>query len=204
MSESAYLRGRYQEGADIASQSLDLAKNTYGSTHPAVAECINTLAHFYRALGLYQAAEPMHREAMEINEKFHGKQSRQFGRDQCNLCTLFIRFGRYPEASQSCQKAVSIFKTCKDGDCPYPDERFTFKNEWRMFEECSGPDRCALGIAYYNLARIVGEQGHFADATKHLDQARELLGNRHVCREWALAVVTGGLAEIYMLAGQNA
>ena len=204
MAENAYLRGRYQEGADIASQSLNLAKNTYGSTHPAVAECMNTLAHFYRALGLHQAAESMHREAMEIDEKIHGKQSRQFGRDQCNFCTLFLRFGRYPEASQACQKAVSIFKACKDGDCPYPDERFTFKKEWRKFEECSGPDRCALGIAHYNLARVAGEQGRFADAIEHLDQARELLGNRHICREWALAVVTGGLAEMHMLADQEA
>lgn len=218
MAENAYLRGRYQEGADIASQSLDLAKNTYGSTHPAVAECMNTLAHFYRALGLHQAAESMHREAMEINEKIHGKQSRQFGRDCCNMCTLFLRFGRYPEASQACQEAVSIFKACNDGDCPFPGERFgpkselemipdggfTFKNEWRMFEECSGPDRCALGIAYHNMARIDDEQGRFTDAIKHLDRADELLGSRHVCSEWALAVVKGGLAEIHMLAGNEA
>jgi tetratricopeptide (TPR) repeat protein len=218
MAENAYLRGRYQEGADIASQSLDLAKNTYGSTHPAVAECYNTLAHFYRALGWHQAAESMHRGAMEINEEIHGKLSRQFGRDCCSLCTLFLIFGRYPEASQNCQEAVSVFKACIDGDCPYPGERFasrdelrkfldkpfTFRNEWRMFEECSGPDRCALGIAYYHMGRIANERGNLSEAIKYMDQAVELLDDRHTCREWAFAVAKGGLAEIHMLAGHEA
>ena len=67
-----YRTGRYERGVVVAKRALDLAEMRFGPNHPEVAENLNNLAVFYRALGQYAQAEPLYKRALEIDREALG------------------------------------------------------------------------------------------------------------------------------------
>jgi tetratricopeptide (TPR) repeat protein len=97
-----------------------------------------------------EAAEPLYRRAIEINEKALGKDHPTVARDYNNLALLLKEQGKYAEAEPLYRQAIEI-------------------NERTL-----GKDNPELAIRYRNLALLLKKQGKYAEAEPLYRQAIEI------------------------------
>ena len=90
--------GRYEEGAKVAKEALEVAEAALGPGHPDVATGLNNLAELYRAQGRYDEAEPLYERALAIWEGILGPQHLNVATGLNNLALLYHALGRYAEA----------------------------------------------------------------------------------------------------------
>jgi tetratricopeptide (TPR) repeat protein len=67
-----YQQGKYKEALRIAHQSAHLTKDTFGGDYPDYAESLNNLALMYDSLGVYEKAEPLYLQVLQIRQKAWG------------------------------------------------------------------------------------------------------------------------------------
>jgi uncharacterized membrane protein len=73
--KSLHRQGRYDQAVVVAKKALQMAEQTVGPNHPAVAESLNNLAALYQAQGQYAEAEPLYKRALAIQEKALGPEN---------------------------------------------------------------------------------------------------------------------------------
>lgn len=66
--EQLYDQGKYAEAIRVAEQALAEAEVTVGPDHASTATTLNNLAVFYRDMGRYDEALPLHKLALANRE----------------------------------------------------------------------------------------------------------------------------------------
>ena len=100
--------GRYDEGMEVAKQSLALAERTLGADHLATALSCSGLANFYSVQGRYAEAEPLLERSLTIFEKALGREHPDVAISLNNLAGLYESQGRYAEAEPLYKRALAI------------------------------------------------------------------------------------------------
>lgn len=131
----------FADGAKVAKEALDLAKQIYGPDHTQVAISINNLAAMYKAQGKFNDAEPLYRDAMAIWEKVFGKESFEVGSSLNNLGDLYLSLGKYDDAETM------------------------FKNSLETLEKKMGKDHVSVANVLENMAELYKKTGNKDKAT---------------------------------------
>jgi tetratricopeptide (TPR) repeat protein len=121
-------------------RTLELAKTSFGRTHPEVATRLNNLAQLLRATSRLTEAERLMLRALEIDEANLGPDHPNVARDLGNLAGLLQATNRLRKAEDFCRRALAI------------DE----KN--------FGPDDPTVAIRLGNLAELLRGTNRLAEA----------------------------------------
>lgn len=102
-----FQNAQFEQAMPPAVQAERLARQHFAQ-HTAHAETLNTLASLYYQLGDYAQAEPLFRQALEINRHSVGEHHPEYARDLCNLAVLCQCIGKYTEAEKLYRQALDI------------------------------------------------------------------------------------------------
>lgn len=101
-----YAAGRYGEGEPFLRKALTIQDRE--PDRPETAILLNNLAMLLAAKGDYQAAEPLYRRAILIQQKLLGPEDPQTAMSLSNLAVLIQAKGQYAEAEQLFRDVLSI------------------------------------------------------------------------------------------------
>lgn len=96
------------EAERLYMESLDLYREGGRNETSNYAEVLNNLAVFYGSKGDFQAAEPLHREALRIILKLYGEDHRIVGFTLYNLGGVLESQGKIAEAELFYQRALAV------------------------------------------------------------------------------------------------
>ncbi len=88
------------------------------STQPSYAIRLNNLANLLQDMGRHDEAEPLFRQALEIDEKTIGTQHPEYAMHLGNLAGLLRAMGRTDEAEPLYVEALEIFRAKLGPDHP--------------------------------------------------------------------------------------
>src|SRR5687768_5680575 len=98
-----YAAGRIAESLAIYQAVLDRRKELNGPDHPAVATLLDAMATVLRETGRSDEAEPLARQALQIDEKAYGPESAQVAHDLHSLGLILRAKVERPEAERVLQ-----------------------------------------------------------------------------------------------------
>jgi tetratricopeptide (TPR) repeat protein len=101
--KSLYGQGHYDRAVVVAKKALQVAEQSAGTDHPAVATSLNNLAELYRTQGKYVQAEPLHKRSLAIREKALGPYDPAVAESLCNLALLYKTQGQYAQSRAALQ-----------------------------------------------------------------------------------------------------
>ena len=107
----AWKMGYYENALIMSDQLLFLASEEFGSETQRYAAALNYSALLHQDLGRYDEAEPLHREAIRIDEITIGKEHPDYAIRLNNLAGLLRTTGRYDEAEPLYREAMRITET---------------------------------------------------------------------------------------------
>jgi len=170
------IEGRFEPGV-LYRHALEEKGEVEGRTN-AVAYSLNQVGAFLWEMGLYNEAEPLIRQALEISEKALGPNHPSTPASVNNLAALYQSQGRYNEAEPLYKRALEI--------C----------------EEALGPNHPHTASSLNNLASLYNEQGRYSEAEPLYKRALEIrekvLGPNH--RDTAQSL--SNLAGLYVRQGR--
>ena len=172
-------RAQYGSAEQLLQQAKDLYEGLYGSEHPDVADCLNSIAELYRAQSRYNEAEPLYLQALRTREKTLPANHVEIAQSLNNLAVLYCNQGHYSEAEPLYQKVLNI----------------------RI--QALGEEHHEVAFALSNLAALYYQQGRYAEAgplyTQSLYIAERNLGPEHL----DLAINLNNLALLYRVQHRN-
>jgi tetratricopeptide (TPR) repeat protein len=112
-----YARAQYAEAEPLMLQAIKMSE-PYGREHPVVATLINNLATLFKETKRAQAAEPLYRRALEIDEKANGLEHSSVARDLNNLAALLQGTNRSADAEPLMRRALAIDEKSYGSDHP--------------------------------------------------------------------------------------
>jgi len=101
-------QGRYDRAVVVAKKALEVAEQTVGPDHPAVAKSLNNLALLYDTQGQYAQAAPLYKRALAIVEKALGPDHPDVAKSLSSMAALFRKTGREKEAEALEKRAAAI------------------------------------------------------------------------------------------------
>ncbi len=104
-----YQQGKFIEAIKIAQHSVSLSK-MLGKNHPDYATSLNNLAMLYQAMGAFDKAEPLMKQALEITKKALGENHPDYATSLNNLAGLYKSMGSYEKAEPLLIQALEIKK----------------------------------------------------------------------------------------------
>jgi non-specific serine/threonine protein kinase/serine/threonine-protein kinase len=164
----------YPQGAALLEDSLSIRRRLYGDHDARVAESLISLGELRYQAGDIDAAEPLLREALAINEALHLPGSLAVAKAKSYLALVLASAGRqdYAAAEQLDREALEIYR--------------------RQL----GPNDSSVLLIEFNLSMALFRGRNFADADELLQRtyatAQRVLGNANP----STANYAAGLAEI--------
>jgi hypothetical protein len=164
----------YPQGAALLEDSLSIRRRLYGDRDPRVAESLISLGELRYQAGDIDAAEPLLREALAINEALHLPGSLAVAKAKSYLALVLASTGRqdYAAAEQLDREALEIYR--------------------RQL----GPNDPSVLLIEFNLSMALFRGRNFADADELLQRtyatAQRVLGDANP----STANYAAGLAEI--------
>lgn len=128
-------RAQYREAEPLYQQSLLIAEEQLGTSHPQTASSLNNLASLYCVQGRYGEAEPLYQRALLITEEQLGASHPGTATFLNNLAALYESQGRYEEAEPLYQRALLIAEEQLGASHP---ETATFLNNLAGLYESQG------------------------------------------------------------------
>jgi CHAT domain-containing protein/Tfp pilus assembly protein PilF len=107
---------KYDEALALEEKALRLRKQTFGTTHPAVAESLHQLGRIYYFKADYPPAEIAYLHALAIREKTSGPVSNDIFELCNNLGALYNDMGELDKAEQFMQRAVAVQQKLSNAD----------------------------------------------------------------------------------------
>ena len=162
---------------------------------------LNNLAALYRAMGAYDRAEPLFRQALEIRKKALGEEHPDYATSLNNLAALYRAMGAYARAEPLYRQALEIRKKALGEE--HPDYATSLNNLAELYHAMGAYDRAeplyrqaleirkkALGeehpdyaTSLNNLAELYHAMGAYDRAEPLYRQALEItkkaLGEEH-------------------------
>jgi tetratricopeptide (TPR) repeat protein len=193
--------GRHAEAIAQEEQLLILARKEYGPDDPETSSALNNLATSYTSAGNLEMAEPMYRQALDIDLKTHGADHPIYAIHLNNLASLLQDTHRLAEAEPLYRKALEIGRKTIGAD--HPDYATRLSNlasllqvtgriaeAEQLYREAQQISRKTLGITHpdyatrlNNLASLLQETGRIADSEPLYREAvvilRNSLGDAH-------------------------
>ena len=168
---------------------------------PLLASSLNNLAELYRSQGRYQAAEPLHQQALEMRRSLLGETHPDVATSLNNLALLYKLQGRYEAAEPLYIQALERFRSLLGDSHPHVATSLNnlaalYESQGRyeaaepLFQQALEMSRSLLGDSHpdvatslNNLALLYKSQGRYEDAEPLYQQAlelrRSLLGENH-------------------------
>ena len=103
-----YLFGNFDRALKVAKQSLEVAENLRGPSHPDVAVSLNKVAACYATLGQPAEAEPLLVRSLAIHENIPEPDPVEMGKCLHNLATVLSQLKKYGEAEPVFMRALAL------------------------------------------------------------------------------------------------
>jgi len=195
--------GSYEHARDLLESAQGVLEEAYGPVHPGVAAALNALGSTEGALGNWNAARDLHREALDIFATVYaGESHHEVARTLYNLGLAEWFLGNREDSQALYTWALAIFRVSYD-DAPHPDIGETLlglgfveagSENWhharRFFREALEIFETGLPSGHPNIARTLNALG---------DVERALGNNRHARRLYrdALKIYEQALDEMH-------
>ncbi len=108
----------YTSAGQTYTDLLSSAEKIFGPEHAEVSNILLKLAEVQRVLGKYYDAEPLARRALAIREAFYGAYSIQSAPALHQLGLIIYYSGRWYEAANTCDSALSMVDSLLDHNHP--------------------------------------------------------------------------------------
>jgi len=92
--------------------------SAFGRDHPDFASSLVSLAFLFQALGKLDDAEPLLKQAMEVDARVYGRDHPEVATDLNNLAGLYESQGKYDEANRLGKEALRIAERALGPDHP--------------------------------------------------------------------------------------
>ena len=159
--EFAWRLGDYLEALVLGRKMLKLVLKDPGPNTEEHVAALNNLALMYKAAGQYEQAEPLYREAIDIDQLFLDADSMAHAARLMNFANMLGKMKRYDEAEANMREAVEISEKHLD------------------------PDHHVRAIVLNNHALLLAQMGRPEDAVPlyreaiRIDLANPQIGDRH-------------------------
>ncbi|MEB3178333.1 MAG: tetratricopeptide repeat protein [Nostocaceae cyanobacterium] len=166
-----------------------------------LASSYNNLAGLYDAMGRYDEAEPLYKQALELRKHLLGENHPSTATGYGNLAGLYHAMGRYDEAEQMYKQALELTKHLLGENHPstatshnnlallyssmgrYDEAEQMYKQALELTKHLLGENHPDTAQSYNNLALLYYAMGRYDEAEPLYKQALELtkhlLGENH-------------------------
>ena len=177
-----YQRGRCVDAIPIAKAAAEAILDRYGASHPDLVAATNIRALCHKALGQYEEAETLYREAVGLAEKAYGAEAAEVAIMIDNLAGLYFEQQRIALSEPLRRRALEIFlkttgpesantliSTQNLGAVLYSkgehvEAERLYRRALAIAEKVYGPNDSQRGRLLDNLAGAVRSQGRLAEA----------------------------------------
>ena len=172
--------GRAEESEGHARRALALRREHLGDADSLTADTLNQLAVSLQAQGRYDEADRAYRDALTVYEAALGPDHPNVAIALTNLGNILRRRGRENAAEPIYRRAVRIAEGAGDDELlaqcltnlgwhlrmtgRSPEADPVFRRAADLLVEVAGPDHPFTGIAFANLALILGDQDKHSEA----------------------------------------
>ncbi len=141
---------RLEESGENFRQALTIFENNYPAGHDQIVWVTGELAGNYHDLGLFDQAEQLYLELVELNE------SRQFGDELTHAISLNNLASLYEDTLQ------------------YQQAEPLFRKSLALRRENLGAMSVRTSVAYHNLGRLLRKRGQYVESEQLLQQAQAI------------------------------
>lgn len=152
-------RGQYEQASRLASQAVDLARDSLGVNSAGYAVFLNNLAWVHDAMGQHRRAIPVYQEAITVQRRALGSAHPELASTLKNLALSHRSIHRNADAAPLFRQALEI-------DRLYYGPRHAFVVETLIH----------LGQTYRGLGQFAHAESSFREA---LEIRQELVGEQH-------------------------
>jgi serine/threonine protein kinase len=212
--------GDYEKAVKMHREALALYRSVLGQEHPLVAISLSSLANSLRWLGPNRGerareAEALQREAVGMERKLFGSDSREVSSGLDNLSLLLADGTQLREAEAAAREALRIQEKLFGHE--HPEVAVSLNNlalalyAQRRLNEAEGTNRAALAIrtkllgehpdtakSLNNLAQVLDGEGRLEEAESlaraALTMRRKLLGADHPDVDYSAVILVGALS----------
>lgn len=128
--EFLWRAGLNDRAVRVEEDLVALSRQTYGESHEKTATALNNLASSLRAVGNLKSAEPLFRQALEIDAKTIGMDHPDYAIHLNNLAGLLRAMGDYTAAEPLFRQAVSVMEAALGAE--HPNSK-TLRNNFEAF-----------------------------------------------------------------------
>ena len=161
---------RYREAVPFAQKAIQMSEEEFGSEHPTTAAFVFNLAKLYQKQSQYKDAEPLYKRALAIRENSLGNGHADVAASYNSLGRLYDAQGQLADAEHFYSRALDVM-TVALADNPH------------VVNAMSRTATTYRAHAYHNRARLLHEQGSYADAENLFGAAmvimRSTFGEKH-------------------------
>jgi len=170
--------------------------------------------HWYR-MGAYRDAEKLYREALEIQERVHGREHPSIARTLNKLGLVCKEQGMYTEAEQYYKEALSIREkvygrthhtvatilnnlgTIYKEQGMYAKAEVLCKEALEIRRNIYGSMHSSVAKSMHNLGRLYREQGKYTEAEKLYKEALEIKRQQYGKEHASVATSLNNLGSVY-------
>ena len=195
------LQGRYMSAYQAILESYNINQERVGDAAFSTLCCLDSLGRVLLDQGKYDAAEKMHRRALEGREKILGFEDPDTLNSVNNLAIVLEKQGKYKEAKEMHRRALEGREKILGFEDPATlyrvnnlavvlEKQGKYKEAEEMHQRALEGEEKGLGvdhpetlISIHNLASVLGSQGKYKKAEKMyrraLDGKEKVLGVDH-------------------------
>ena len=180
--ESLRAQGKFPQGLPVATQAVEVARNTFGAEHPNYAKSLFDLADLNRLQGNLNQSEPLHLQALAIREKALGPEHLGVAQSLRSLANLYMTQGHYAQAAPLYERALAIREKVLGPEHldvarsvhdlgyvyyyqgQYAPAESLYKRALAIQEKALGPEHRDVGESLQTLGALYGYQGQYAQA----------------------------------------
>jgi tetratricopeptide (TPR) repeat protein len=176
-----YRAGKYARAVVVARKALEVAEQSAGTSHPAVAISLDNLALLYEAQGDYAKAEPLFKRSLALQEEALGRDHPGLTASLNHLAGNYKKRGDYANAEPLCKRSLTISEKTSGTD--HPDVATSLNNLAGLYQAQRDKPKAEL---LYKRSLVILEKALGPD---HPDVARTLAGladlyQSHTFDEW--------------------
>ena len=161
---------QYRAAIPYAEKALRISEMEFGGTHPTTATFVFNLAKLYRLHAQYEEAEPLYKRALAMRQDAFGNGHPDVAASYNSLGRLYDEQGEHADAEHYYSRALDVMQVVLS-DNPHQQNAM------------SRTATAYRGQAYHNRARLLHEQGSYADSENLFGAAvvilRSMMGEKH-------------------------
>ncbi len=213
--------GDYDRAHAPWERAVDRLRQHFPQGHPELAKAINNLAGSYYHASLFEEAEELYVEALEMKRRFSVDHETDVGKSMANLATIYMNRGEYEKAEPLYLEALDVRRENEephdaiarslrslgvlyytwgrlDQVEPYLLESLEIRE--RIFE----PENTNIATALTSIGRLRQAQGRFAEAEQLFTRAFDIRSRRFDAKHLHIAWSKLDLARLCLETGELA